>query len=190
MPPIDQQCAYGFPTQDEFQNCVHRDEQSYFNRTRLIPGMNFTCNGTITNVTVGGVMRGNQRMKSVRIKFWKESAIQPGIYHKSNKTIVLALKRNMCNRQDRQCMLRLMDKKQISVEPGDILGIEVPPRDDADFELHSVSAPGLTNYIFKGTNHSRVDLNDRIMETEVQPLIIFGMRSRDSGIILIYYHYY
>ena len=147
--------------------------------------MNFTCNGTITNVIVGGVMRGKQRMKSVRIKFWKESTIEPGIYHESQKTIVLALNKNMCNKQDRQCMFRLMGKKQISVEPGDILGIEVPQQNDADFELHSVSAPGLTNYIFRGTNlRSRVDLDDSIMEIEVQPLIMFGMRSRDSGILL------
>ena len=149
--------------------------------------MNFTCNGTITKVTVGGVMRsGNRKMKPVRIKFWKESAIESGIYYKYQKTIVLALKKNMCNKQDEQCMFRLDCEKQISVEPGDILGIEVPQQSDADFELHSVSAPGQTNYIFRGNNlPSIVDLNDSIREIEVQPLIMFGMRDPGTIIIII-----
>ena len=43
------------------------DRNNYFSgrpfaASILIPGMNFTCDGTITNVTVGGVMRsGNQK---------------------------------------------------------------------------------------------------------------------------------
>ena len=83
-------------------------------------------------------------------------------------------------------MFQLMREKQILVEPGDILGIKVPTSEHADFELHSVPAHGLTNYIFRGTNlRSRVDLNDSIREIEVQPLIMFGMRWRDSGIIII-----
>ena len=90
----------------------------------------------------------------------------------------------MC--KNRRCTLQLMGRKEISVERGDILGIEIPPSDVANFELHSVPAPGLINYIFRGTNlHSRVDLNDSIREIEVQPLILFGIRWRDSGIIII-----
>ena len=146
MSPTDQQCAYGFPTQDEFRPNVSRDERGYFGRSRLIPGMNFTCNGTITRVIVGGVMRsGNQ--KKLKLHIWKEDATEPGIYHRSGKAIVLALSNNMCNGQNRRCTLQLMGGEQISVEPGDILGIEVPPSDDADFELHSVPMPGLMNYV-------------------------------------------
>ena len=150
----------------------------------LIPGMNFTCDGTITRVTVGGMRRsGNQTMK-LKFRIWKKNATEPGIYHRSGKAIALAVNSIMC--KIRRCTLQLMGVKQISVEPGDILGIEVPPHDDADFELHSVPAPGLTNYIFRDTNlRSRVDLDDSIREIEVQPLILFGIRWRDSGIIII-----
>lgn len=177
----DQGCVYDFPTMDEFRPNVSRDERSYFGYSRLIPGMNFTCNGKIKKVTVGGVMRSvNKRMKPVRIKFWKESAIEPGIYHKSEKTIVLMINNDMCNEQNRQCMFQLMGKNRISVEPGDILGIEVPPRNMANFELHSVPAPGLTNYIFNDTNP--VDLynrtNETVIEVQLQPLIMLRI---DSG---------
>jgi hypothetical protein len=150
--------------------------------------MKFTCNGTITNVTVGGMMRSgkNQKMKLL-LRIWKENATEPGIYHKSEGTIVLALNNmTLCNKQNKQYICQLMGRKQVSVEPGDILGIEVPPSDAADFGLHSVSVPGpMTNYIFKGTNlPSTVNLCKRINEIEVRPLIMFGInRTRvDSGI--------
>ena len=187
-PCTGQQCAYGFPGIRLFLQNGHNTyfSGSSFAASILIPGMNFTCDGTITRVTVGGVMRsGNQTMK-LKFRIWKKNATEPGIYHRSGKAIALALSNNMC--KNRRCTLQIMGRKQISVEPGDILGIEVPPRDDADFELHSVSAPGLTNYIFRGTNlHSRVDLNDSIREIEVQPLILFGIRWRYPGIIIIIY---
>ena len=146
--------------------------------------MNFTCDGTITRVTVGGViLSGNQTMK-LKFRIWKENTTEPRIYHRSGKEIVLAVNSNMC--KSRRCTVQLTGVKQISVEPGDILGIEVPPHDDTDFELHSVPAPGLTNYIFRCTNlRSRVDLNDSIREIEIQPLIMFGIRWRDPGIVII-----
>ena len=183
-----QQCAYGMPFPQSGRTTYFMGRP--FAASILIPGMNFTCDGTITRVTVGGVMRPGRNKLHIKFCIWKENSTEPGIYHKSRKAIVLALNQNMCNEQDRQCMLQLMGEKQISVEPGDILGIELPRHNDADFELHLVSAPGLTNYIFRGTNLlSTVDLSDSIMEIEVQPLIMFGMRSRDSGIIIIIINY-
>ena len=167
------------------------DRDTYFNDSSyaasiLIPGMNFTCADTITRVSVGGmILSGNQKMK-LKLRIWKKNATEPGIYHRSGKTIVLARNNVMCNTSNRRCTLQLMGGKQISIEPGDILGIEIPPSDMANFQLHSVPAPGLTNHIFRGTNlHSMVDLNDSIREIEVQPLIMFGMRWRDPGIIII-----
>ena len=128
---------------------------------------------------------GNQTMK-LKFRIWKKNATEPRIYHRSGKEIVLARNNNNVMCKNRRCTLQLMGRKEISVERGDILGIEIPPSDVANFELHSVPAPGLINYIFRGTNlHSRVDLNDSIREIEVQPLIMFGMRWRDPGIIII-----
>ena len=183
--PTGPRCADGFPdSMMQFRNDRDRSTSYFSDRSVaasysiLIPGMKFTCNGTITKVTVGGVMRsGNQRMK-LKLRIWKENANKLGIYHRSGKEIVLALN-NMCNER---CMFQLMSEKQISVEPGDILGIELPPSEDADYELHSVPAPWLTNYIFKATNlPSTVDLCKRIDETKEKPLIMFEI-NRDSGI--------
>ena len=84
----------------------------------------------------------------------------------------------------------LMDGNEISVESGDILGIELPPSEDADFELHSVPAPPRMNYIFEGTNlSSTVNLNDRSWSNVIRitPLIFIMLRMnrRDSGIIIV-----
>ena len=97
---------------------------------------------------------------------------------------------NTCNYEEnnRKYTCQLRGKKQVSVEPGDILGIELPPRDDADFVLHSLSAPGMTNYIFGGPDFpTTVDLRDKIDKIEVQPLIMLGIDTRvESGIIAIH----
>ena len=181
--PTDQQCTNGFLTR--FPNVPRNDRETrYFasSYSMLIPGMNFTCKGKIQRVTVGGMMRhGNNRNQRMKLRIWKENATEPGIYHKSEKVLAS----NICNynRQSRQYICQSTDGMQdlVSVEPGDILGIELPSRDTADFELHSVSAPGLTNYIFKGTSlPSTIDLRDRIDETKVQPLIIITGMFRNN----------
>lgn len=149
--------------------------------------MNFTCDGIITNVTVGGhgvIQPGRSLNQRIKLRIWKENATDPGVYHRSKKTIFLELSTCHSNEQNKRrfyvCRLRV--GKQVSVEPGDILGIELPPRDVTDFELHSVSAPGMTNYIFRGTIlPPMVDLCDRNGEIRVQPLILLGITWVESG---------
>ena len=154
----------------------------------LIPGMNFTCNGTITKVIVGGMRRSGRNKKELKLHIWKEDATESGIYHRYGKLIALALNNNMCNEQKSRCTLQLMEEKQILVEPGDLLGIEVPRSNAADFKLDSVPMPGLMNYIFRsgGINQrpSMVNLSDRMNIIEEQPLIMFRLNRGDSGTII------
>ena len=76
-----------------------------------------------------------------------------------------------------------MGRNRTSVERGDILGIELPPSEDADFELNSVPAPPwLTNYIFETTDFpSTVNLCKRIGEIKMRSLIMLRINT-DSGI--------
>ena len=188
--PTGPRCADGFPNPKmQFRG---NDRASYFSNRSvtasysiLIPDMKFTCNANITRVTVGGEMRsGNQTMK---LRIWKKTA-RSKIYRKSEEVIDLAP--DICDYENnRRYTCPLMDGNGISVECGDILGIELPPSEDADFELHSVPAPRLKNNIFEGTNlSSRVNLNDRIKLIRTTPLIfiMIRMNRRDnSGIKLI-----
>ena len=186
-PCTGQQCASGFPGMP-FPQLSGRNTyfsgRSFAVYSILIPGMNFTCDGTITRVIVGGMRRSGKNKKKVKLCIWKENATEPGIYHRSGKAIALALNNNMCNERNRRCTLQLMEEKQISVESGDLLGIEVPRSNAADFELNSVPMPGLMNYIFSSNQHSMVNLSDRMDVIEEQPLIMFRLNRRDSGTII------
>ena len=154
--------------------------QPYFNRIRFIPGMNFTCRGRITGVTVAGELRdGSQGMK---LHIWEKDGNESGIYQSSGHKVLLSP--DMCEYDNSTKIFdcRIPRMMQISVEPGDILGIELPRRNDADFELYSVSEPdlepGLTNYIFKRNLPSTVDLCNRINENpSLQPLIRIKVNS-------------
>ena len=185
--PTGQRCANGFLTNMQFRNVFQNGrEMGYLSTSSrsLIPGMNFTCNGKITDVTIGGrgeMLPGKKRNQRIKLRIWKENATEPGVYHKSDKAIVL--EPSICQSNNSQRYIcQLSDRMQVSVERGDILGIEVPPRNRADFELYSVSAPGLTNYIFSGTDlPPMVNLCDRINETEVRPLIMLRITRMDQG---------
>ena len=185
-PCTGQQCASGFPCMPFPQSGRNTYSSGRsFAASILIPGMNFTCDGTITRVTVGGMRRSGKNKKKLKLRVWKENATEPGIYHRSGKAIALALNNNMCNEKKKRCTLQLlMEEKQISVEPGDLLGIEVPRSNAADFELDSVPMPGLMNYIFRSNQHSMVNLSDRMDVIEEQPLIMFRLNRGDSGTII------
>ena len=177
-------CTRGFPTQQLLRAVatggLGTRNRPYFNRVRLIPGMNFTCNGTITRVTVAGETQPAGR-QGIKLNVWREN--ESGHFYKCGQGIVLSS--DICRKfqnYDNAFECRLSMRTRLSVESGDILGIEVPRRDAANFELYSVSARGLTNYIFNGNNlHPTVDLCDRINEAEVRPLIMLGITRMDQG---------
>ena len=69
-----------------------------------------------------------------------------------------------------QCTLK--ENFRVEVQAGDILGLELPPTDDQDFEVHFTSASGgPVNYVFQGQVLSSVELADREREMEDQPQI-------------------
>ena len=182
--PTGPQCTDGFPMQFRLGNNRDRyfsDRAVAASYSILIPDMKFTCDGTIARVTVGGVLQAGKN-QSIKLCTWKENATKPGIYHKSEEIIDLAPDTCDYNNSNGRYMCRLMGRNRISVECGDILGIELPPSEDADFELNSVPAPPLMNYIFEGTNlSSTVNLYKRIGEIRMRPLIMLRINT-DSGI--------
>ena len=87
-----------------------------------------------------------------------------------------------CNISIYGCILR--ESVQVSVEPGDIIGIELPPEQRANFKLYSVTETGLTNYIFKPRpdyQSSTIDLSNRTIETTVLPLVRVEVKPSRTG---------
>ena len=97
---------------------------------------------------------------------------------KSELEIVLSS--GICTKEENSYVCRLPVSMRISVECGDILGIELPRRRNANFELYSVSEPVLTSYIFKRDFISTIDLSNTNETALLQPLI--RLRVNSGGI--------
>lgn len=158
-----------------------------FNSVRLIPDMNFTCSGTIEKVTVAGI-RHKDNQTPVRLQIWRpeNTLTEDGIRYRRVKNIELSS--SICKMFKMTRMLRdinnntipvyectLKKNMQILVEPGDILGIGLPPERKANFELYSVTESRLTNYVFERGLGSTV-LPNRVSETTVHWLPLIRMK--------------
>ena len=113
--------------------------------------------------------------KDPMIQVWRECTNQPGTYFKPVPDIamnatVCSGSINMLSMGVFQCTLK--ENFRVEVQAGDILGLELPPTDDQDFEVHFTSASGgPVNYVFQGQVLSSVELADREREMEDQPQI-------------------
>ena len=141
--------------------------------TRLIPDLKFTCEGWITQFTVGGVLQPG--MQDPKIQVWRENPDQCGAYHRPVADI--PVNGSVCNggvaRESPgvfRCTLRAVFRVQ--VQPGDILGLELPPTRFDDFEIHFTDG-GPKNYVFQNQLPSTTStpLSGRANEIQEQPQI-------------------
>ena len=148
--------------------------------TVLIPDMNFACNQTIVAFTVTAINHLG-RDQDPMIQFWRENGSQPGNYYKTGYPIPVNL--NSIVRADglptqsvatRTYFCILNKEYQISVQSGDILGLEIPPANVVDFDLLFTKG-GPINYVFKQPLSSTIDLIESNTVTVQQlPQISFG----------------
>ena len=171
------QCLNGFPRMRDNQRQMVR-RIGNFNTIRLIPEMNFTCNGTVEKVMVAGkIQKGSNRIP-MQLQIWRPENNITEQYRRVNN-ISLSPMSDSLNSIGK---LRIIDdvipvyecklNMKVLVEPGDILGIELPHRRNTGFELYSITESQLTNYIFKhGQSNTTLDLSKSDKETTSQPLI-------------------
>ena len=129
--------------------------------TRLIPEMSFTCNGTIVGFTVAGRQRRQLLMDPI-IQVWRGNRSQSDVYYKTSSDIVI--NEAVCaetsivfqepngndNNQELILQCTLNKTNQVSVQPGDILGLQLPQRDESPFRLDFVRVSrGPTSYVFE-----------------------------------------
>ena len=151
-------CTTGFP-----DRLVSRVTRQSINEsvTILIPEMNFTCSGTVVGFTVGGFQAKGEQDPLIQI--WREnrSHSNQGVYYKTAADI--AINGTVCENgrlsrepQARVFHCNLSELFQVSVQPGDILGLEIPPLNDSsnmitisDFVvLFADTTKGPLNYVF------------------------------------------
>jgi hypothetical protein len=147
--------------------------------TRLLFSMNFTCHGTVVGWTVTGerVQSGTQYPK---FQVWRADPSQGSdYYYKPGQDIPINPEGSACENlivtktcgQIFQCRLRAAN--QVSVQPGDSLGVELPPMNISGFHLYFVSIPGTQDHIiYRQTLLSSVHtLNHDIRQMDDQLLI-------------------
>ena len=139
--------ASGFPSRLIYDVSFPTVRQPH---TRLIPEMNFACNGTITGYTA--ILR-DRTPPGPTIQVWRKNTSQFGSYYKTSHDI--AIDSALCvdrltvvasGRGVFHCNLN-QTRARVSVQAGDILGLYLPARDNSDIAFARVSS-GPTNYVF------------------------------------------
>ena len=142
--------------------------------TRLFPDLKFGCYGTIVRVTAG--VLDNNGGQTPKIQFWRENVTQTGLYYKTSSDVEIRRSNPPCYRNTLsdgifQCTLR--EDLRISVQPGDFLGLEIPPINDDDLEIY-FKVGGPTNLVFQRLLNSTVDLSAQPpIVTNDEPQITF-----------------
>ena len=153
--------------------------------TILIPDMNFTCNATIAGFTFAGINRQMGQQDPV-IQIWRESYSQPQngstVYYKTGLAIPVNNSEETCDdgspkiaSQTYWCILK--KDFRVSVQPGDILGLELPHIDYDDFDIF-FAEEGPMNYIFQRLLNSTTELSTNHQTFKAQlPQITFNLTS-------------
>ena len=122
--------------------------------TRLIPEMNFACNGVIVGYTAALWQPGQRGDQGPIIQVWRKNTNRPWSYYKTNINITINNAScdgglTMIGSEVFHCSLNLTTTR-VTVQPGDILGFELPVEHNDDvirLAFASVSS-GPTNYVF------------------------------------------
>lgn len=65
----------------------------------------------------------------------------------------------------------LNESFQISVQPGDILGLELPPENLVEFDIYFKPARGALNCIFEGKLNSTANISEAVCQSYDLPQI-------------------
>ena len=157
--------------------------------TRLIPSMKFTCSGTIVAFTVAG--QSQKGTRDPKIQIWRENKAQCGSYQRPVSEI--AINMTACSsltQLESEASLQvfhcaLNKSSQVSVQYGNVLGIELPPINDAHFELYFTDS-GPVNYVFQRQFSSTVDTDTKSSAVEEQPQIKLNINSGIAYSVLEY----
>lgn len=144
--------------------------------------MNFTCHGTIVGWTASGRTRGGTGYPELQV--WRANPSRgQDFYYKPGQDIRVDAEGSGCEIITELCsqifQCRLTVANQVSVQPGDILGVELPPTLQSGFELFFVSNPGTQDhFIFRqqlsstvyASHHSIRQLDDQLLiSVEIDP---------------------
>ena len=146
--------------------------------TLLIPEMNFTCTASVVGFIVSE--RNSSDGPHSQVKIWRKSSSQnSGSYYQVGNVPIhdgscVAMQEIVGD----TCLCILHENLQVSVQPGDILGLELPATDSDEILFTN---RGATNYIFRHSNqldsNTNLSLNGSSATAQQLPQIIFNLTS-------------
>ena len=169
-------CSNGFPTR-----LVYRVDFPTVSETstRLIPEMNFTCSGIITGYTAAlrGHDQSGEHDPPIIIQAWRKNSSHPDFYYRTNTEI--AIDETLCvggltevNTEVFHCDLDKAIGRVVSVQPGDVLGLQISERSNDNITRLGFArvSSGPTNYnamvenqgLFSPTATSNVTINSEL----------------------------
>ena len=130
--------------------------------TILFPNVSFGCAGKIVRMKVAS-SRNRNKQKSPKVQIWRKNETQPGahMYYKPGLDIPIVKDNSVCARASYsggifRCTLN--ERFQVSIQPGDILGLELPPNSDIYFSNFTLTeGQTLVNYEFEGKLNATVN---------------------------------
>ena len=184
---ISDQCFSGFPANKSGEGATQFTNSSL--TTRLIPGLKFGCSGTIVQFTVTVVLAGNGLL-GAKIQIWREN--DTGFYYKPGSDIPLDRSASACanshaSRVDKKRIIfqcSLTQSARISVQPGDILGLELPHTNNVFDIIHFLTSGVPGNYVFQHQLSSTVNLSEADYVTYEQPQISFLVALGNNKLIV------
>ena len=124
--------------------------------------------------------RDRNQQNSPKVQIWRKNKTLPGVYYRPGPDIPIVKNKSICARSDYsggifQCVLN--ETFQVSIQPGDILGLELPPSSDIYFTPAEDQAP--VSYTFERQLNSTVNISQAARQSNHLPLInllvILGM---------------
>ena len=154
------------------------DSQIIANRTVIVPRLNFTCNGRITNIRVRIDSAteipnyDNTGTNFPYIQVWRQSPTSQLNYSLVNQ---VQIQSNHLNTQLTylEAIIPLTGNNRIQFLSGDVIGFYNPP--DSGYVTRDIQTPGYVFYVFIGSNASSFNLSTGIMSDRRQPLIQFTL---------------
>ena len=150
--------------------------------TNLFPNLTFGCYGTIVRLTVAVAGNNYSEYSALKFQIWRKNETHSGVYYKPGRDIPIS--NSSCETDNYslkgnnfQCTLH--EKARVSVQPGDILGLEIPPTGNQnDYEILFDESQASVNYIFQSPLSSIVNISEANSTVnrlpQIIPLVILG----------------
>ena len=149
------------------------DSELYNSRLAILPRLNFTCNGRITNIRARVSYFGYNDIKnSPYFQVWRH-IVNTTTYNKIGEVQLQSDSQvTFGSNNYREANITLTSNNTIEFQSGDVVGYYHPS--NSRYHVRDIATDGYTRYRFNGPNENSVDLTNRIAISHLsQPLLQF-----------------